>query len=214
VTASLPPLYAILDLDALRARALEPLDVASAWLEAGVRLIQLRAKSASLGPMLGLADAIVTLARPHGARIVINDRADVARLSGAAGVHVGQTDLTVVEARAMVGPEALVGLSTHSATQAVEAVRLPVSYVAIGPVFTTTTKAQPDPVVGLAGVRAVAALAGERAVPVVAIGGVTLDHAEAVRNAGASSVAVIADLLVGDPGARARAWISALGSGA
>ncbi len=210
MTASLPALYAILDTDVTRARGLEPLAVVAAWLEAGVRLIQLRAKSLPLGPMVELADSVVSMARPFEATVIINDRADVARLSGAAGVHLGQDDLTVADVRAIVGPDALVGWSTHSIAQAVEACQVPVSYVAMGPVFATATKAQPDPVVGVAGVRAVASLAGEQGIPVVAIGGITLDRALAVLEVGATSVAVISDLLVGDPAARARAWLDVL----
>jgi len=210
VTDPLPKLYAILDVDAAGARGLDSLDLARLWLDAGVRLIQLRAKTLSFGPTLALADRLVTLGRSHGARIVINDRADVARLSGAAGVHVGQDDLGVENARAIVGHGAIVGVSTHSIDQARHACGGPVSYVAVGPVFATGTKARPDPVVGTAGVEEVARLAGACGLPVVAIGGITLERAQAVLDAGAASVAVIADLLVGDPGARARAWVDAL----
>lgn len=210
MTGPLPKLYAILDVDAAGARGLESLDLARVWLDAGVRLIQLRAKTLSFGPMLALADRLVALGRSHGARIVINDRADVARLSGAAGVHVGQDDLGVADARAMVGPGAMVGVSTHSLEQARRACETSASYLAIGPVFATGTKARPDPVVGTAGVEAVARVAAARGLPVVAIGGITLERAPAVLDAGAASVAVIADLLVGDPGARARAWVDAL----
>lgn len=210
MTDPLPKLYAILDVDAAGAHGLDSLDLARLWLDAGVRLIQLRAKTLSFGPTLALADRLVTLGRSHGARIVINDRADVARLSGAAGVHVGQDDLGVENARAVVGHGAIVGVSTHSIEQARLACDGPVSYVAVGPVFTTGTKARPDPVVGTAGVEEVARLAGACGLPVVAIGGITLERAQAVLDAGAASVAVIADLLVGDPGARARAWVDAL----
>ncbi len=184
--------------------------MAEGWIEAGVSLLQLRAKSLSLGPLLDLTDALVTLARPAGALVIVNDRADVARLAGADGVHVGQDDLSVADVRALLGPGALVGLSTHSADQVRAACREGASYVAIGPVFETRTKARPDPVVGLGGVEIAAGLARERGIPVVAIGGITLDRAPAVLRAGAASVAVIADLLRGDPADRARAWLDAL----
>jgi len=212
VTVRLPPLYAILDVDALAARGLEPLDVAAAWLAAGVRLIQLRAKSMSLGPMLALADELVALARRSGAQLIVNDRADVARMSGADGVHVGQDDLSPAEARRVVGSDAVVGLSTHSAVQAADACGQPISYLAIGPVFPTGSKRRPDPVVGTAGVRAAAEIAAKAGLPVVAIGGISLEQAPAVLEAGAASVAVISDLLAGEPAARARAWVEALTS--
>lgn len=209
MTRPFAPLYAILDVDTAAARGLEPTAVAGTWLDAGIRLVQLRAKSLPFGPMLELADRLVGLGRPYGAAIVINDRADVARLSGAAGVHVGQEDLSVGDVRAIVGPGAIVGLSTHSASQAEAGCREPVSYVAIGPVFSTSSKARPDPEVGLDGVRAVAAIGRTAGVPVVAIGGITLGLAPDVLAAGAASVAVIADLVAGDPAARARAWLDA-----
>lgn len=210
MTLSLAPLYPILDVETAAARGLEPLAVAQGWFDAGVRFVQLRAKSLALGPALELADRIVALGRPYGAAVVINDRADVARLCGAAGVHVGQEDLSVAEVRAIVGPEALVGLSTHSPSQADAACREPISYVAIGPVFSTASKARPDPEVGVDGVRAVAAIGRAVGIPVVAIGGITLERAPDVLAAGATAVAVIADLLVDDPGARVRTWLDAL----
>ena len=212
MTFSPPPLYAILDIDVVAGRGLEPKAVAAAWLEAGVRLLQLRAKTLAFGPLLEAADALVALGRAHGATVVVNDRADVARLAGAGGVHVGQDDLPVADVRAIVGPEAIVGLSTHNLVQLEQALREPVAYVAFGPVFETASKAKPDPVVGLAGVRAAAALAGPAGLPVVAIGGITLDRAPEVLAAGAATVAAISDLLAGDPGERARAWLGALGA--
>jgi thiamine-phosphate pyrophosphorylase len=203
-------LYAILDYDLLQSRRLSALDVADAWLGAGVRLIQLRAKRLESGPMLALADQLVSRASRAGASVIINDRADVAVLSGAAGVHVGQGDLTAEHARQIVGPDRLVGLSTHNVAQVTAACGAPVSYIAIGPVFPTTGKDHPDPVVGLEGVRQAASIAAGANLPVVAIGGITLERAVAVREAGAKTVAVISDLLVGSPGARATAWLSAL----
>lgn len=211
MTFSPPPLYAILDIDVAAGRGLEPLTVAAAWLGAGVCLLQVRAKALALGPLLEAADALVALGRAHGATVIVNDRADVARLAGAGGVHLGQDDLAAADARAILGPEAIVGLSTHSPDQVRLACREPVSYLAIGPVFETNTKARPDPVVGLEGVRVAAALAGQAGLPLVAIGGITLDRAPEVLAAGAVSVAVIADLLTGDPGARVREWLDALG---
>ncbi|MGE0444894.1 MAG: thiamine phosphate synthase, partial [Vicinamibacterales bacterium] len=162
-------------------------------------------------PLLELVTAVLALARPAGATIIVNDRIDVARLAGADGVHVGQDDLPPAEARALLGPDAIVGFSTHTPEQIEAAVREPISYLAIGPVFGTATKATGYDAVGLERVR----FAVEKArrlppsggsLPVVAIGGITLENAPAVVAAGASQVAVIADLLVGDPEARVRRY--------
>jgi thiamine-phosphate pyrophosphorylase len=207
----LPRLYAILDIDTLAAHGLDPHAVFTRWLEAGVRLVQLRAKTTASGPFLRLAESLVRQAEAAEATLIVNDRVDIARLSGAAGVHVGQTDLDVADVRRLLPEPAIVGLSTHTQGQLEAAVRQPVSYVAIGPVFSTVTKANPDPVVGLAGVRAACALAGPRGVPVVAIGGISLARAPEVIEAGATSVAVVSDLLLPDPGDRARAFLAALG---
>ncbi|MEZ5316537.1 MAG: thiamine phosphate synthase [Vicinamibacterales bacterium] len=203
----------MLDVDLVRSRGLDPIDVTDAWLEAGVRLLQLRAKSRPLGPVTELADVLAARARAVGATFLVNDRADVARLSGADGVHVGQEDLTPAEVRALVGPDALVGLSTHSTAQVRAAREAPISYLAIGPVFPTTTKARPDPVVGVEGVSEAAAEAGQWPAPrpVVAIGGLTRATAAHVLRAGAASLAVASDLIGDDPAASARAWLHAVG---
>lgn len=205
-----PRLYAILDTDLTAARGLDPADVAAAWLDAGVRLIQLRAKSLAFGPMLALAETLVGLASQAAATVIVNDRADVARLAGADGVHLGQRDLDAAGARVVLGPRALVGRSTHTAAQVEAACREPVSYVAIGPVFATTTKPDPGPEVGLAGVSAAARLCAGCDLAVVAIGGLSVERAPDVLAAGATSLAVISDLLAGDPGERARAWLEAV----
>jgi thiamine-phosphate pyrophosphorylase len=207
----LPRLYAILDIDLLEQRRLDPLRVLDVWLDAGVRLIQLRAKTMASGAMLALAETMAVRARAAGATFVVNDRADIAKLAGADGVHVGQDDLPPADVRRVLLPApAIVGLSTHDEAQARDACAQPISYLAIGPVFATTSKAQPDPVVGLAGVRMAAALAAPHALPVIAIGGITLERAPSVIAAGASSVAVISDLLADDLAARARAFVDAL----
>jgi thiamine-phosphate pyrophosphorylase len=178
------------------------------WLDAGVRLIQLRAKHLSSGAMLDLAAAIVDRGRAAGATIIVNDRADVARMAGAAGVHVGQDDLSPADARRVVGPTSLVGLSTHSSAQVDAALAEPISYLAIGPVYATSSKGgATDPPVGVAGVRDAVTRAAGAGLPVVAIGGITLDRAPDVIAAGASSVAVISDLLTGDIAGRARAYL-------
>jgi thiamine-phosphate pyrophosphorylase len=205
----LPRLYAILDIDACGRRGLDPLAVLDQWLEAGVRLVQLRAKTLAAGPALAAAESVVRRTRAAGALLICNDRADLARLAGADGVHVGQTDLAPTDVRGLLPTSALVGLSTHNEVQVRRARDEPISYLAIGPVFETASKTQPDPAVGLEGVRMAASLAN--GVPLVAIGGITVERARSVIDAGATSVAVISDLLQGDAKARARSFIESLG---
>jgi thiamine-phosphate pyrophosphorylase len=178
-------------------------------LDAGARFIQVRAKDVASGPFLELCDQIVELAGPYGAVVVVNDRADLARLSDASGVHVGQDDLPPAAARRLVGSDAIVGYSTHTPSQIEAAIKEPISYVAVGPVFGTHTKATGYEAVGLALVTEAARRAGS--LPVVAIGGITLDTAPGVLAAGAASVAVIGDLLsTGDPASRVAAYLRAL----
>ncbi len=189
-------LYTILDVTLCRGRALDPLAVLDAFLAGGARLFQLRDKSESSRDRLVLADAVVTRVHAAGGRLVVNDRADIARLAGADGVHVGQDDLSVDDARAIVGPDALVGISTHDDAQIEAALETSASYVAVGPIFSTGTKDTGYTARGLELVRRAAA--GRK--PVVAIGGITLERAPDVLAAGAASVAVISDLLRdGDP---------------
>jgi thiamine-phosphate pyrophosphorylase len=158
---------------------------------------------------LNLCEAIVSLAAPYGGAVIVNDRADLAVLSGAAGVHVGQEDLSPQQARHLLGPSRIVGCSTHTATQIEAATQEPISYLAIGPVFGTRTKDTGYSAVGLEMVSTAARLAG--AIPVVAIGGITIDTAESVLQAGATSVAVIGDLLAeGNPQGRVAAYLQRL----
>ena len=142
--------------------------------------------------------------------MIVNDRCDLALLAGADGVHLGQHDLPIAAARRLLGPTALIGLSTHDDLQVDAAVRQPLSYLAVGPVFHTRSKDTRHTAVGLEAVRRAREVSGER--PVVAIGGITLATAPEVIAAGAASVAVIADLLVGgDPARRVREYQDALG---
>ena len=203
---SLPALYAVLDIDLCLERGLDPLAVLAAFLAGGARLLQLRDKSSSSARRLARADAVVEQAHAAGTWVIINDRADIARLSGADGVHVGQDDLSVEEARGILGPDAIVGISTHDQAQIDAATRTAATYIAVGPIYDTATKDTGYPARGLDLVRQ-AALTGR---PVVAIGGITLDNARGVIDAGAASVAVISGLLQGDPEACARAFISRL----
>ena len=205
----LPRLYAILDSALARQHGWDPLDLGRAFLEGGARLIQIRAKDEPSGAFLDLCDALVTMAAPYAASIIVNDRADLARLAGAAGVHVGQEDLPPAKARAIVGPEAMVGLSTHSLAQLEAAAAEPVSYLAVGPVFGTATKDTGYVAVGLGLVKEAAARVP--GLPIVAIGGISLERAPDVLSAGARSVAVISDLVTGgDPAKRVRAYVDRL----
>ena len=185
-----------------------PLDLAAAYLRGGARFLQLRAKSMPGAELLATASAVVQLAHRHQAQVIINDRADIARLADADGVHVGQEDLSPAAVRGLIGDTAMVGLSTHTTDQLDRALREPVTYVAVGPVFGTATKATGYERVGLEMVRDAARRASALGLPLVAIGGITLENAASVRDAGAVSVAVISDLLsTGDPEARVRAYI-------
>jgi thiamine-phosphate pyrophosphorylase len=174
----------------------------------GVSLLQVRAKSLGAAALLDLTRSVMAAG---SARVIVNDRPDVARIAGAGGVHVGEDDLPAADARQIVGPCSWVGLSTHTRDQAGRAVEQPIDYLAIGPVFETGTKATGYEAVGLDLVREVAGLARPRRKWVVAIGGITLERAPEVLAAGADSVCVIADLLRGDPEARAREFITVLG---
>ena len=205
-----PRLYAILDVDVCAVRGLNAREVLHDWLDAGVLLIQLRAKQLPSGSFLDLAEALAESAQAAGATLIVNDRADIARLAGASGVHVGQTDLTPADARLVVGESATVGVSTHNDEQVRVTLGEPVDYVAIGPVFPTASKDRPDPVVGLDGVRRARDIVASSGRPLVAIGGITLERARSVIDAGADSIAVIADLLAGEPRARARAFLRAV----
>lgn len=202
-------LQAILDVDVAGRAGWTPRDLGCAFLDGGARLVQIRAKHLASGPLLDLCDDLVNAASTMDAAIIVNDRADLARMSGAAGVHVGQEDLAPAAARAIVGPNAIVGYSTHNVEQVQAALAEPVTYLAVGPVFGTLTKATGYEAVGLELVAAAARLAAER--PVVAIGGITLDNARSVLDAGATAVAVISDLIVGgNPRARVEAYVRAL----
>src|SRR5438128_1044925 len=210
-TPRIPSLYVILDADVAAAAGWTLIDLASACLAGGARFLQIRAKQAAGGWLLETACAIVEQARTAGALAIVNDRADIARLAGAHGVHVGQNDLSPAAARGIVGGESIVGLSTHTGEQIDLALREPISYLAIGPVFATSTKATGYDAVGLSQVRIAAERARSRRVPVVAIGGITVETASDAIDAGAASVAVISDLMkTGDPEARVRAYLQRL----
>ena len=185
-----PFAYPIVDAGRLHGR--DPAFVVDSLARAGARLIQLRVKGLSDRRWLAMAGAAQAAARASGAYLVVNDRADIARIAGADGLHVGQDDLAGTDARAVVGPGVLLGVSTHNLDQLAAAATAAVDYLAIGPVFPTRTKDNPDPVVGLEMVRRARAATTR---PLVAIGGITRANARSVVEAGADGVAVISDLL-------------------
>ena len=202
----IPRLYAIID--PAQTGDVEPLAVAETLLSAGVRLIQYRGKSDTSRRLFDVSSAIAERVRQAGGIFIVNDRADVARLSRADGVHVGQEDLWVEQARRVLLPGQRLGVSTHTRTQFEEAEATSVDYLAFGPIFTTGSKERPDPVVGLDRLREMRTLTRK---PLVAIGGITLDNAASVIEAGADSVAVIHDLLaVEDIETRARKFLQVL----
>jgi thiamine-phosphate pyrophosphorylase len=177
-------------------------------MDGGARCLQIRGKDLAPQPFLDLCDEIVHSAEAYEAQVIVNDRVDLALMSRAAGVHVGQDDLPPASVRRLLGPAAVVGYSTHTTEQIDRAAGEPVSYIAVGPVFGTHTKDTGYDAVGLEHVREAARRS--RGLPVVAIGGVTLERAARAWSAGASSVAVISDLLAGgDPAERVRAYLNA-----
>jgi thiamine-phosphate pyrophosphorylase len=197
-----PSLYAILDRSLLTA---SPVELAGTLAEAGVQLIQLRDKTAA-GKLYAEVKELVEALAPRSVRLIVNDRADIAAMTGAAGVHVGQDDLPVEEARTICGRSRWVGISTHNFEQLHEADSSSADYIAVGPIFRTATKQNPDPVVGIEFLREARRRTRK---PLVAIGGITIESAADVFRAGADSVAVIRDLLSAqDPAARAREYLA------
>lgn len=198
-----PALYAILD--ASQADG-EDASLARIMAGAGVELIQIRDKKASTRKIYDASKRLVEQLAPTGARIIVNDRPDIAAMIGAGGVHVGQEDLPVEAARKICGSSRWVGVSTHNLEQLRDANRSSVDYIAVGPIFPTGTKENPDPVVGLDFLRAARRITKK---PLVAIGGITIESAEAIYRAGADSVAVVRDLIsAGDTARRVREYLS------
>ncbi|MGB6840348.1 MAG: thiamine phosphate synthase [Candidatus Sulfotelmatobacter sp.] len=192
----LPRLYPILDAGCFP-NALGLITAAEELLSAGVTLIQYRNKSSNARVMLEQAHELSRQLRarataPHLLKLIMNDRADLCLVAEFDGVHVGQDDLSPESVRSIIGPDRWLGVSTHNPEQLLEADRNSADYLAIGPVFSTSSKDRPDPVVGLEGVRRARHLTRK---PLVAIGGITRSNAASVIEAGADSVAVISDLL-------------------
>lgn len=162
-------------------------------IQGGASLIQLREKTLSPREFFHQAQAALEVARKHDVRIIINDRVDIALALHADGVHLGQDDMPPHAARKLLGDQALIGFSTHNPAQAIAASTFPIDYLAIGPVFATSSKTKPDPVVGLAGVRQVREAVED--LPLVAIGGITDENLTHVFKEGADCVAVISSVL-------------------
>jgi thiamine-phosphate pyrophosphorylase len=198
----LPRLYAIAD-----ASFGDPIQLAESLFSGGASLVQVRNKKGGAGELLYQVERILEIA-PHGAEVIVNDRVDVALIAGAAGVHLGQTDLPTRESRRILGLDRVIGFSTHNLEQAREADKLPVDYIAVGPIFPTGTKENPDPVIGVENLAAICKVIRK---PVVAIGGIQLENAREVLNAGAASLAVIRDILgSSNPVSRVQSWIQRL----
>jgi thiamine-phosphate pyrophosphorylase len=199
-----PRLYAILDASCLPdAGAL--IVAAEELAAAGVTLIQYRNKSGNARQMLEHARDLKRVVGPH-VRLILNDRADLALAADFDGLHVGQNDLSPEAARRIIGPTLCLGVSTHNTEQIAAADKTDADYLAIGPVFATTSKANPDPVLGMDGVRRARELTRKT---LVAIGGITRNNARSVIEAGADSVAVISDL-IRDPRKSAEAFFEVL----
>jgi thiamine-phosphate pyrophosphorylase len=183
-------LYLILDPVVAGPRSLA--DLVRTALDAGVRLFQLRMKTSETRTLYEMAAVLCPLVQKGGGIFIVNDRVDVAKAIGADGVHLGQEDLPLADARAILGPGRLIGISTHNLAQAAGAEAGGADYIGYGPVFPTATKENPDPVVGVDGLREVRA---RTRMPVVAIGGITAKNAGDVRAAGADGVAVVSAVL-------------------
>lgn len=189
----LPRVYPITD---TQISGLSHAEQVALFADGGATLVQLRDKHAAPREFYEQAKAALAVANQRGVHLIINDRVDIALALGGTGVHLGQDDLPPEAARRLLGDGVVIGYSTHSLSQIEEAAKLPVDYVAIGPVFATSTKENPDPVVGLDGVHLAREAAGKR--QLVAIGGISHANARDVIHAGADSVALIQALLV-DP---------------
>jgi thiamine-phosphate pyrophosphorylase len=203
----LPSFYPILDTETASRFGIAPTEAAEQILSAGARILQFRHKAFWSRETVQKLERIAALCRDAGALLVVNDRADLARIMGA-GLHLGQDDLRPSEIRRITGHPSVVGFSTHNEAQLLAAADEPADYVALGPIFGTASKQNPDPVVGIEGLQRLRPLTSR---PLVAIGGITRKNATDVLAAGADSVAVIGDLF---PEVRARTeeWLSTVNS--
>jgi thiamine-phosphate pyrophosphorylase len=187
----LSPLYAIVDADVLQKRGVRLRKFAVGLRAAGVSLIQYRNKTGAPQDILAAAACLREVFTGLDCQLILNDRPDLAVLAAFHGAHVGQTDLSPEDTKRVIGPGRIVGISTHTDEQVRAADLTSADYIAIGPIFATTSKQNPDPEVGFEGIRRARALTTK---PLVAIGGITRDNARSVLEAGANSVAVISSL--------------------
>lgn len=198
-----PSLYVVIDQDLLDA---PPDERAESLAASGVELIQYRAKHSKARDSFYTCARLADRFASRNARFIVNDRPDVAAMINAGGVHVGQEDLPADEARRICGPALWVGVSTHNLEQVRKANLTSANYVAVGPIFSTSTKERPDPTVGISFIREARKLTNK---PIVAIGGITLEHVAEVYSAGADCVAVVRDILSApDPAARASEFLA------
>lgn len=186
----LPKIYPVTD---VRISGISHAEQVEKLIRGGANLIQLRDKSASPRDFYVSAENAIAIARKNGARIIINDRVDIALVLRSDGVHLGQNDLPPVYARKILGEEAIIGFSTHTLEQAIAAIELPIDYIAFGPIFSTQTKENPDAVVGIDGLMRVRAAIGD--FPLVAIGGIKSVNLRSVFESGADSAAIVSDLI-------------------
>lgn len=202
----LPRFYPILDPEIAVRNGIDPVIAAEQILEGGATILQFRHKGFFSREVFAQLERVAELCRDVRALFVVNDRADLAAITGAA-LHLGQDDLAPTAARKIVGAETLIGFSTHNESQLRAAADEPANYLALGPIFGTSSKNNPDPVVGLDTLRRLRPLTNR---PLVAIGGITRANAPSVLAAGADSVAIIGDLFAGDGSLRARTeeWVS------
>lgn len=201
----MPRLYVILDAALVHGSVLE---LAEQLIDAGVRMLQYRDKSETADNILRVSTSLAETARKTGTSLFVNDRPDIAFLARASGVHVGQDDVPVEQARMVVGADRWVGVSTHNREQFRKAAASSADYIAIGPVFRTKSKGNPDPVVGIDVLCELRAMTTK---PMVAIGGIQLERAEDILRAGADAVAVISDILLAvNPAERARQFLKKL----
>lgn len=209
-TVAFPRFYPIVDKATLDARGISVSSVAEEMARAGVRVLQYRDKLGSPEEVLRGSAVISEVFADRYCVLILNDRPDLALLAGWPGVHVGHEDMNPCDARKVMGAGAIIGVSTHSDEQMIAADAGCADYVAVGPVFRTSSKADAEPVVGLEGVRRARALTKK---PLVAIGGITRENARSVLDAGADSVAVIGGLLVKgeQPGKVAKDFLEILG---
>ena len=208
-TESFPVFYPIVDAETAKEFGWTVSDLSAALFDGGATMVQLRCQHHSMFQFLMRADELVSRAAQYGARVIINDRVDIAMMSGADGVHVGQDDLLVPTVKELLSGQPVIGLSTHTAEQLAESLLLEVDYAAVGPIYETTTKETGYSAVGLGAIASARMFSAE--LPIVAIGGITVENAADVLAAGASSVSVISDVFSGgDPTQRTRAYLERL----